>query len=34
MYSSLIISYYFQNKRIDISDMCHIWYTYRIYWKF
>jgi len=25
-----IVSYYFQNKRIDVSDMCRIRYIYRI----
>jgi len=30
MYLSRIVSYYFENKRINVSDTCHIRYTYRI----
>jgi len=30
MYLSRIISFYFQNKHIDVSDTCCIWYMYRI----
>jgi len=29
-YLSRIVSYYFENKRIDVSDTCRIRYTYRI----
>jgi len=30
-YSSRVVSYYFDNKRIDVLDTCCIRYTYRIY---
>jgi len=30
MYISHDVSYYFQNKYIDVSYMCRIWYMYRI----
>jgi len=30
MYLLRIISYHFENKRIDISIRCRIWYTYHI----
>jgi len=29
-YLARIVSYYFENKRIDVLDTCCIWYTYRI----